>query len=61
MGVVAPSSVPRRELARAAAHLLVQAAWLEREAVAIELEGETFHFEVRESLDETGRVLTVIK
>ncbi len=54
-------AVARRDLARAAAYLLVQSEWLERERVTIELDGERFDFDVRESPDESGRLLTVIK
>lgn len=54
-------TLPRRELARAAAYLLVQSEWVDRERVAIELDGERFDFDVRESPDESGRLLTVIK
>jgi hypothetical protein len=65
VGTVAVSdvegSVPRRDLARAAAYLLVQSEWVDRESVAIELDGERFEFDVRESPDESGRLLTVIK
>ena len=52
--------VGRRDLARAAAYLLVQSEWLDRERVTIELDGERFDFDVRESPDESGRLLTVI-
>jgi hypothetical protein len=54
-------TVPRRDLARAAAYLVVQSEWLERERVAIELDGERFDFDVREAPDGEGRLLTVIK
>jgi hypothetical protein len=57
----ANGSGSRRELARAAAYALVQSAWLENDEVTIELDGESFHFEVRESLDEESRLLTVIR
>jgi len=57
----ATAAVPRRELARAAAYALVQSAWLDRERVRVELDGESFDFDVRSSPDEEGRLLTVIK
>ncbi|HVJ20246.1 MAG TPA: hypothetical protein VM686_32750 [Polyangiaceae bacterium] len=57
----ATPAVPRRELARAAAYALVQSAWLDRERVRVELDGESFDFDVRSSPDEEGRLLTVIK
>jgi hypothetical protein len=57
----APASVPDRELARAEAYALVQAAWLEQESVTIELRAERFAFEVRAVPDEAGRVEVAIQ
>ena len=53
--------VSRRDLARAAAYLLVRSEWVDRERVAIVLDGERFEFDVGESPDGEGRLLTVIK
>lgn len=57
----APASVPERELARAEAYALVQAGWLERDSVTIELLAERFAFEARAVPDEAGRLQVVIQ
>jgi hypothetical protein len=54
-------AISSRDLARAVAYLLVQSEWLERESVTVELDGERFDFEVGETPDESGRLITVIQ
>ena len=56
IAVEAVDAVPRRELARAEAYALVQARWFERERVTVELGAEHFVFDVRTSVDTSGRV-----
>ena len=61
IAVEAADAVPRRELARAEAYALVQARWFERERVTVELGAEHFVFDVRTSVDMSGRVQQVIE
>jgi hypothetical protein len=61
VAVDAADAVPRRDLARAEAYALVQARWLDREQVLVELEAESFSFEARTVIDAAGRLRYIIE
>lgn len=56
----APSAFARVELARAEAYALVQARWLDRDRITVELGAARFTFDVRTALDASGRVHPLI-
>lgn len=47
-------STTRGEVARAQAYVMVQCAWYEDERITVELDGQTFGFEIRFERAETG-------